>query len=131
MLVSTCKKLSCLSACKKINFINMFFLKRLQKYYQLPILGIWKCLGTPINNIMSSYRSFDVYQHALHLWLFFFRYCEDITLLTCYSEDFDDAWSCPSIMTVSSCRKLWCRKCWNQLAGNFDVYLHAKTQLHL
>ena len=31
-----------------------------------------------------------------------------------------------SIMIVLPCRKLWCSKCWNQLAGNFDVYLHAK-----
>ena len=29
-------------------------------------------------------------------------------------------------MIVSLCRKLWCSKCWNQLVGDFDVYLHAK-----
>ena len=29
-------------------------------------------------------------------------------------------------MIVSSRRKLWCSKCWNQLVGHFDVYLHAK-----
>ena len=32
-------------------------------------------------------------------------------------------------MTVSRCRKLWCPKCWNQLVGNFHVYLHAKNKL--
>ena len=29
---------------------------------------------------------------------------------------------------VSPCRHPWCPKCWNQLVGNFDVYLHAKNQ---
>ena len=34
-------------------------------------------------------------------------------------------------MIVSLCRKILCPKCWNQLVGNFDVYLHGKNQLHL
>ena len=50
---------------------------------------------------------------------------------TCYFEYFENAWSCPSIMIVSPCRKMWCPKCWNQRVGNFTVYLHAKDQFHL
>ena len=46
-------------------------------------------------------------------------------------ETFLNAWSWTSIMIVSPCRKLWFSKCWNQLVGNFDVYLYAKNQLHL
>ena len=34
------------------------------------------------------------------------------------------SWSYPS-----HCRKLWYPKCWNWLLGNFDVYLHQKSQL--
>ena len=30
------------------------------------------------------------------------------------------------VLIVSPCRNLWCPKCWNQLAGNIDVYLYAK-----
>ena len=51
---------------------------------------------------------------------FFFK-----TLQTCYCEYFENAWSCPSII-VSSCRKFWCPKCWNQLVVKFDTYLHEK-----
>ena len=43
---------------------------------------------------------------------------------------FENAWSWPSIMTPWPCRKFWCPKCWNQLVGNFDVYLHAKNELY-
>ena len=50
---------------------------------------------------------------------------------TCYSEHYENAWSCPSKMIVSPCRKLWCLQCWNQLVGKFDVYLHSRNQLHL
>ena len=44
-------------------------------------------------------------------------------LQTCYFEYFENAWSCPSVMIISPCRKLWWPKCWNQLVRNFDVYL--------
>ena len=57
---------------------------------------------------------------------FFFEILE-----TCYFEYFENTWSCPSIMIVSPCRKLWCPKCWSQLVVNFDVYLHVQNQLHL
>ena len=52
------------------------------------------------------------------------RYCKDTE--TCYFEYFENACSCSSVMIVSPWRKLWCPKCWNQLVGNFDVYLHVK-----
>ena len=52
-------------------------------------------------------------------------------LQTCYFEYFKNAWSCQSIMKVSLYRKFWYPKCWNQLAGNFNVYLHTKHQLNL
>ena len=33
-------------------------------------------------------------------------------------------------MRPSSSSTQWGNKCWNKLLGNFDVYLHAKNQLH-
>ena len=44
-------------------------------------------------------------------------------LQTCYFQHFENAWSCPSILIVSSCRK-------NQLVRNFNVYVHVKNQLY-
>ena len=48
-------------------------------------------------------------------------YCKVVT-------DLKNAWSCLLTMVVSPYRKLQCSKCYNQLVGNFDVYLHAKNQ---
>ena len=51
------------------------------------------------------------------------RFCKDITNLLLWV-----LWE-PLIMLIndrSPCRKFWCPSCWNQLAGNFHVYLHAK-----
>ena len=55
---------------------------------------------------------------------FLWRYCEDIANLLLWV-----IWEClfmPTIMIVSLWRKLWYPRSWNQLVGNFDVYLHAK-----
>ena len=52
-------------------------------------------------------------------------------LQTCYFKYFESACSCISIMILSPCMKLWSPKCWNQLIGNFDVYLYAKSQLNI
>ena len=51
-------------------------------------------------------------------------------LQTSHFEYFENAWSCPSIIIVSPCRRLLSPHCWNQVVGNFYVYLHAKKQLH-
>ena len=51
-------------------------------------------------------------------------------LQACYLKYFENSWSFPSIMIVSPCRKPWCSKCSNQLVGNFNVYLHIKSQFH-
>ena len=73
--------------------------------------------------------------------IFFWRYSKNITnflfwvlfwnivkiLWTCYFEYI--ARSCPLIIIVSPCGKLWCPKYWNQLVGNFLVYLHVKYKI--
>ena len=90
------------------------------------------CPAISSKTIMPISRNFDVYLHAkseLHPLFLFWGIVK--ILQTCYFEYFENAWSCPSIMIVSPCRKLWCPKCWNQLVGNFDVYLHTKKLISL
>ena len=60
---------------------------------------------------------------------FFLGHCKNIANFLLWY--FENAWLCPSIILVLPCSKLWCLKSWNQLVGNFDVYLHAKNPLHL
>ena len=116
---TTIKYLNVLRLYRTQKQLQHFFLNILQKYYQLLILD---------TSISSNNTNFDLYLHAkkeLHLELLF----SDIVqiLQTCYFGYFENAWSCPSLMIVSPCRKLWCSKCLNQLVGNFGSYLKAKN----
>ena len=102
------------------------FLGTLQKYYQLPILDNSDMYGH------KNDRSYDF--SACKKWTpsltSFLRYCKGIANLLLW-----ELWEY-LIMPINNdsitlYRKLWCSKCWNQLVRNFDVYLHAKNQLHL
>ena len=98
------------------NYLQYFFLNILQKYYQIPILGTLNISGHfHKKTIMQTCRNFN---------------CEVKILKTCYSDYSENAWSCPPIMIVLTCRKHWYPKCWNQLVENFYIHLHAKNQLH-
>ena len=37
----------------------------------------------------------------------------DIKIAWINLKYFENAWSCPLIMVISPCRRLWCPKCWN------------------
>ena len=50
-------------------------------------------------------------------------------LQTYYFDYFENDWSYPAVMIVSPCKHLWCPKCWNQPAVNFDIHLQAKNEL--
>ena len=94
----------------------------------------WLCLFTSIKNDNANLQELWCSSKCKKWTPFltsFLRYCKYIAdiLQTCYFEYFENAWSCPSIMTVSPCRKLLCWKCWNQIIGNFHAYLHAKNRL--
>ena len=90
--------------------ISIFFLKALQKYYQILIHGyfihVWPL---PSKTIMPTCRNFDViYMQKMNsIPVLFFSDIAKISQ-TCYTEYFQNAWSSPSIMIVSPCRKLWC-----------------------
>ena len=103
------------------------FLNMLQKYYQLPILGTLDISGHLHQKQPQLVKTlmFICMEKMNSLPNFFFWDIVKI-LQTYYFEYFENAWSYPAVMIVSPCRHLWCPKCWNQLVGNFDVYLHAK-----
>ena len=114
-----------------------FFLKVWQKYYQISILGTLATSVRPLpsKTIILTCRNCDVFNtiSACKKWTpyltSFLRYCKDVTNVL-YLEYFENAWSYPSIMIASPCRKLWCPNCWNKLVGNSHPYLHAKNHLH-
>ena len=114
-----------------------FFLKVWQKYYQISILGTLATSVRPLpsKTIILTCRNCDVCNKisACKKWTpyltSFLRYCKDVTNVL-YLEYFENAWSYPSIIIASPCRKLWCPNCWNKLVGNSHPYLHAKNHLH-
>ena len=67
---------------------------------------------------MLTCRNFDVYLHAKMNSIpnFFLRYCKDIANLLLLV-----LWEC-LVMLINNNSP----RCWNQLVGNFDVYLHAR-----
>ena len=83
----------------------------------------WKCLTFSIKKdntnlyklwCLSAYKKWSTFLTS------FLRYFKNIANLLLWV-----LWEC-----LSPCSKLWCPNWWNQLVGNFDVYLHAK-KLHL
>ena len=92
---------------------------------------LWIYLTTSIkNNYLNLWKLWcpSAYKKWIPFLTSFLRYCKDVAnlLLWVYFEYFENAWSCPAGMIVAPCRHPWYPKCWNQLVGNFDVYLHAK-----
>ena len=89
------------------NKLLFFFLMLLKKYYQLPILGTLDMSGH-----FHQKRNFDARKkNELHNQLLFWDIVK--ILQTCYFKYFENAWSCPLIMIVWPCSKLWRPKCWN------------------
>ena len=110
MIVSICRKRSCLSACKKINFIIRFFHEILQRNSKLAILGT---LGMPGHAYPDLYyqfvEKFRVYLQAkksTSFPMFFWRYFKDMQ--TCYFGYFGHAWQHTPKIIISSCGKLRC-----------------------
>ena len=110
----------------------------LQKFNKLPFLGTLDMSGyfhqKLIIQLVEVLILMNFKMNSIHN--FFLGYCKDIAnllhwvlwecLIMPITMPFTFSWSC-----LSPCRKLSCPMCWNQLVGNFDVYLHPKRQLHL
>ena len=117
------------------------FLRYYKDIAHLLLWVLWECLIIIINNdsitfkktlILKVLKSTCIHlytKYQLHLELLFWDIVK--ILQTCYFEYFENDWSCQSIMIVSLYRKFWSPKCWNQLAGNFDVYLYTKHHFPL
>ena len=102
IILSICSKLSCLSVCKKINFITQFFLKILQRNSKLAILGNF---GMP--NFICRWKI----KFILHVFLEILqRYCKLIALGTLGMPGYANP------------------KLFYQLVENLRVYLQAKNQ---
>ena len=100
----------------------------MQKYYLFCVL--WTCLATCIKNDNANlWKRWCL--SACKKWTLFFFWVVVKILKTCYFDYFENTWSWPSTTIVPPCRTLWYPKCWNQFAGNFDVYMHAKNELLL
>ena len=86
---------------------------------------IWTCLATSIKNNVNLQKLWCL--SACKKWTpsltSFLSYCKLVTV--------SNVWLRQSIMIVSPCRKISCQKSWNHLAGNFDIYLYVKNQLHI
>ena len=66
VLESTCRKVWCLSACKKINFISNLFFKILWRHFKLAILGLREYLTIPIKNYTISLHTYLHATNQLH-----------------------------------------------------------------
>ena len=108
---------------------DTFFVNILQKHYSFYFGYSGHVWPLPTKTIMPTSKNSDVYLHA-KTWTLSVTFLGNIVkiLQACYFEQFENVWSCPSIMIVLPCRK---QKYWNELVGNFDVYLHAKNQIYL
>ena len=108
--------------------LRYFFLNILQKYYQLPILGVLNMPGHFLQKRQCQLNLYkDWFLSACKKWTSFltssWRYLK--LLQTFYLEYFENASSCPSIMIESPCRKFWWPKCWNQFVGNL-MFIHMQ-----
>ena len=97
------------------------FLRYYKDIENLLLLVLWECLIMPINsdsiNLQQTLKP-EVFICNQKMDSLLFWHIAKI-LKTCYFECFENAWSCPSIMIVSPCRKLWysvlkstCRELW-------------------
>ena len=131
-IMPTCRNLDIFICMQKMNSISYFVFEILQTFDFEYFENAWTC---PSVRVISPCKkvwfpkcwnrfvgNFDVSLHAKKWTPFFFE-----ILQICYSEYFENAWPWPSIMIVSPCKKIRFPKCWNQLAGSFNVYLHAKN----
>ena len=79
----------------------------------------WQLWTYLVAFIKNNNANFDVYLDAkneLHSCLLFWDIVK--ILQACCFENFENAWSCLSIMIISPCRKLCRPKYWNQLVEN-------------
>ena len=77
-----------------------------QRYYKL-VSVLWACLAKPIKKMKSICKFFFVYQNAKNQLNYSFLSWDFAKILDTYFDYFRHAWSCPSNIVASICRKLW------------------------
>ena len=88
MLKSTCRKLWCLSACKKSTSSLTSFLRYCKDITNLLFWEFWECLTIPIKIIVSIYSMLSCLSACKKLtssFIYFLRYCREIANLLFWS----------------------------------------------
>ena len=117
VLKSTCRKLWCLSACKKSNSSLTYFLRHCKDIANLPFWELWECLIIPIKIIVSicsklSCLSACKKSIASSSLTSFLRYCKKNSKLVILGN----------LGMPGHTHLIW--------SEFFEVYQHAKNQLH-
>ena len=83
IIVSICRKLSCLYACHKSTSSLTFFLRYCKEKANLLFWVIWVCLATPkvIGSIWRNLWCLSTSKKPTSFFLFSLRYCKDIANL--------------------------------------------------
>ena len=119
VLKSTCRKLWCLSACKKSTSSLTYFLRYCKDITNLLFWEFWECLTIPIKIIVSVYSMLSCLsacKKSTSSFIYFLRYCREIA----------------NLLFLSICTRLATHLKWQyHFEETFDVYQQAKNQLHL
>ena len=107
IIPSTCRKLSCLSVCKKSTSSLTFFLKYCKEIADLLFWIIWACLATHTYNDSINLKKplTFICRQKINFTLHVFIEIAKI-LQTCYFGCFGHAWLCIPKVILSPCRKL-------------------------
>ena len=125
MLKLTCGKLWCLSACKKINFISLFFFEISGRHWKLAILRILEMLDNPpvkvILSICRKHAYLSACKKSTSPLTSFLRYCKKKQ--TYYFGYFGHTCLCTPKMRASNCRTFWCLSACQKQTSSFTSFL--------
>ena len=118
VLKSTCRKLWCLSACKKSTSSLTSFLRYCKDIANLLFWELWECLTIPIKiivSICSMLSCLSASKKSTSSFIYFLQYCREIA----------------NLLFWSICACLATHLKWqNHFEETFEVYQQAKNQLH-
>ena len=106
VLKSTCRKLWCLSACKKSTSSLTSFLRYCKDIANLLFWELWECLTIPIKiivSICSMLSCLSACKKSTSSFIYFLRYCREIANLL--------FWSICTCLATHTYPKM--RNCWN------------------
>ena len=109
IMLSICRKLSCLSACKKSTSLLTYFLRYCKEIANLLYWVIWACLTNIPRIIVSIWINLwhlSAGKKSVSSFTFSLRYCK--VLRTCYFGYLGHAWLRTPYVILLNCRRLSC-----------------------